>query len=64
MERVNGVGALKLIFEGEILEGGERYYKYDVKTNEILYSDDSKQWKTSNITINEFLKWDSWTLIK
>lgn len=64
MERVNGVGALNLLFEGEILEGGERYYKYDVDTNEIQYSDDQKQWETSNITINQFLNWDNWNLIK
>jgi hypothetical protein len=64
LERVNSVGALKLILEGKVLEGGGRYYKYDVVANEIQYSDEGKQWKTSNVTINEFLKWDSWDLIK
>ena len=64
MERVNGLGALKLLFAGEILEGGERYYKYVAEANEIQYSDDQKQWETSDITINQFLDWDSWNLIK
>lgn len=64
MESVNGLGALKLLFEGGILEGGERYYKYDAEANEIQYSDDQKQWESSNITINEFLKWENWNLIK
>lgn len=64
MKKINSIEALKLIFIGEILEAGERYYKYNNETNEIYYSDDEKNWKVSVITINDFLKWDNWNVIK
>lgn len=30
----------KLLLEGEVLEGGERFYRYNNEKNEIQYSDD------------------------
>lgn len=60
---MDSLQALISIIDGNIIEYGERYYKYDISSNEVKYSDDRYNWNSSNITINEFLKVDFWNQI-
>lgn len=64
MDKVNGLEALNSLLNGFVLEGGERYYKFNKELNELQYSDNKSNWQPSNISVNEILKWKNWDVIK
>jgi peroxiredoxin len=59
----NSKEALIQLMEGNIVEGGERFYRLNQESGETEYSDDKINWKQSDISISTFLRFNNWRVM-
>lgn len=57
---MNGKKALIELLNGNTMEFGKRYYRYNSQKNIIEWRDSQGEWKISAITINDFLAGQQW----
>lgn len=60
----NGIEALRALLDGSIIEGNERYYRMNNVKEKIEYSDDMREWQDSNISVNAFLLYKNWNIVR
>lgn len=57
---MDGQQAFNEAMKGKTVVAGGRYYKYNRTQGTMQYSDDKREWKNSNITREDFIRFGNW----